>query len=214
MAGEAGSSSQKQKQISHCSSVKLFGGMDQRWTARTVRSSLERDTLLSSLSLELWQKEESCEQVLYKPFFWYFNKNKNFLFPHISLNATISSTHNYWPCQIWRCIRHHSRFSVKEEPEWNTQIPPLSVPCVQQFERLHTSLSLCLCFFFFFDFLCEEEPLRVKRSRAEKYNTEEFGRQVWECRSNPRSTPNIHARMTLHTEHTAISGTIKNWFSQ
>lgn len=54
--------------LSYCSSVRLFGGMDQRWTARTVRSSLERDTLLSSLSLELWQKEESCEQMLHKPF--------------------------------------------------------------------------------------------------------------------------------------------------
>lgn len=179
--------------------------MDQRWTARTVRSSLERDTLLSSLSLELWQKEESCEQMLHKPFPPP---------PPTSLNALISLTHSYWPCQIWRCIRHHSRFSANQEPEWNTQIPTLFVPCVQQFELLHTSLSLCLCFFFFFDFLCEEEPLRVKRSRAEKYNTEPFGRQVWECRSKPSCLPNVHAQMTLHTEHTAISGTIKNWFSQ
>lgn len=85
--------------------------------SRTVKSSLEeRDALLSSLSLELWQREKRrvpMSDRMQTSTYSYQTKGK--------YQCTASpTTCSYWPGWILHCSHHHSRYSANKEQGWET----------------------------------------------------------------------------------------------
>lgn len=133
-----------------CSAIKTRG------PTRTVRSSLEeRDTLLSSLSLELWQQDtqEQHEDTL---------TLSRKLQQTTRLNHQ-SHTHTQLLTLLDRTLWSSSGPFLCEHRTRVRNSGVMSVWDLQDTELLPTSLSLCLCFFFLFDFVSEEESLEWEK---------------------------------------------------
>lgn len=199
-------------------SIQLFSSMDQRGPTHTVRSSREeRDTLLSSLSLELWQHEGE-ERVMSDGMQLLCN------FPSPGGIMQLTKNFPYFTTDIIQMSIQSVQHTVTNPARYDTVIIIIAVPLwikntsektlmpllwrsFVQFELLHTSLSLCLCFFFFFDFLCEE-PLEGRKRGKTNRGENTLSRQI--C-SHPKTRmphlllgklrPHItHAQWTLHID--------------
>lgn len=148
-----------------------------RRPTRTVRSSLEeRDTLLSSLSLELWRHEKDEGHEWQDAGLFMYSTTDQTQMSEQSVPHTATDPAGCYTAVV--VIAVPLRIKIMSEK------PFLCRPFVHlQVELLHTSLSLCLCFFFFFDFLCEcdDEPLEWETGRENTKGENTPSGQIYPC---------------------------------